>query len=241
MSLINRIGRHIDYHPVKDAVNHYLATPAGGEQRPVYWDIDEACPELRDVEAAYPKIRAEVEALLETQDTMPTYESINTASTDIAATTRGRWNVLMLELLGYRAERNIARCPETARVLQHIPGRLQAMFSVLDPGKSVPQHCGPYLGYLRYHLGIRVPKYNPPRIRVAGQPYVWKEGEGVLFDDSWPHEVENASDETRVVLLIDILRPLPRIPDLVNRAILYGAAAPLYARKVMSKVEAQAA
>jgi aspartate beta-hydroxylase/beta-hydroxylase len=241
MSLIKKLGSRIDYHPFKNAVNRYLAKPSWGDARPVYWDIDATYPELRQLEQGYPRIRAEVEALLETQDDMPTYHEINAPSTEIAATTRGRWNVFMLELLGYRAERNLARCPETARLLQGIPRRLQAMFSVLDPGKSVPQHNGPYYGYLRYHLGIHVPGENPPQIRVAGQPYVWKEGEGVLFDDSWPHEVENHSSEPRVVLIVDMPRPLPRIPDWVNRGILYGAAGPLYGRKVIQRVEREAA
>lgn len=241
MSLIKSLGRRIDYHPFKDAVNRYLAGPSGGENRPVFWDIDEVCPELRKLEAAYPAIRAEVEALLADQDSMPAYHEINAPSTEIASTTKGRWNVFMLELLGYRAERNLARCPETARLIEQIPGRLQAMFSVLDPGKSVPLHEGPYLGYLRYHLGIRVPKENPPLIRVAGQPYTWAEGEGVVFDDSWPHQVENEATEPRVVLIVDIRRPLPRVPDLVNRAILHGAAGPLYARKVIERVERDAA
>lgn len=241
MSLIKRLGRHIDYHPFKDAVNRYLARPAGGDRRPVFWNIDEVCPQLRALEAAYPKIRAEVEALLSEQEAMPAYHEINAQSTEIAATTTGRWNVFMLELLGYRAERNLARCPETARALEQVPGRLQAMFSVLDPGKSVPKHEGPYLGYLRYHLAIRVPRDNPPEIRVADQPYVWKEGEGVVFDDSWPHEVINHASEPRVVLIVDIPRPLPRIPALVNRAILQGAAGPLYGRKVIQRVEREAA
>lgn len=241
MSLIKSLGRRIDYHPFKNAVNRYLAGPSGGEGRPAFWNIDAVCPELRRLEAAYPLIRAEVEALLDDQDSMPTYHEINAPSTEIAATTKGRWNVFMLELLGYRARRNLARCPETAQVLKQVPGRLQAMFSVLDPGKSVPLHEGPYLGYLRYHLGIRVPRDNPPLIRVAGRPYVWAEGEGVLFDDSWPHEVENHSSEPRVVLIVDVPRPLPRLPDLVNRTILYGAAGPLYGRKVINQVERDAA
>lgn len=241
MSLIKSLAGRIDYHPFKDAVNRYLAKPSGGDQRPAFWNIDEACPELRRLEQAYPLIRAEVEALLDEQDTIPAYHEINAASTEIAATTKGRWNVFMLELLGYRAERNLARCPETAWAVAQIPGRLQAMFSVLDPGKSVPRHEGPYLGYLRYHLGIRVPAENPPEIRVADQPYVWKEGEGVLFDDSWPHEVVNHASEPRVVLIVDIPRPLPRVPDLVNRAILHGAAGPLYGRKVINQVEREAA
>jgi Aspartyl/Asparaginyl beta-hydroxylase len=75
----------------------------------------------------------------------------------------------MLELLGRRAEKNRARCPATCAALAKVPGVLQAFFSVLEPGKSVPLHDVPYLGDLRYHLGLRVPSEDPPQIRVAGR------------------------------------------------------------------------
>ena len=98
----------------------------------------------------------------------------------------------MLELLGHKPAANRARCPATVAALEKVPGVLQAFFSVLDPGKCIPAHDGPYVGYLRYHLGLRVPAENPPQIRVAGQPYTWKEGESVMFDDSWPHAAVGA-------------------------------------------------
>jgi aspartate beta-hydroxylase/beta-hydroxylase len=74
-------------------------------------------------------------------------------------------------------------------------------------------------------------------MRVAGRGYVWKEGEGVLFDDSWPHEVINRSREPRVVLIVDVPRPLPLVPRLVNGAVLWGFAAPAYAKSVIGKVD----
>jgi len=80
----------------------------------------------------------------------------------------------------------------------------------------VPAHEGPYYGYLRYHLGLRVPKDNPPRIVVNGQNHFWKEGEIVFFDDSWPHEVLKNGNELRAVLIVNMLRPLPFTGDIVN-------------------------
>ena len=38
---------------------------------------------------------------------------------------------------------------------------------------------------------------------------MWKEGESILFDDSWEHEVYNKSNDIRVVLIVDFLRPMP--------------------------------
>jgi len=126
----------------------------------------------------------------------------------------------MLELLGHRPPRNQVHCEATCAALRRVPGILQTFFSVLEPGKSVPLHDGPYIGYLRYHLGIRAPRSHPPLSRVAGREYVWKEGEGVLFDDSWPHEVINHSRKPRVVLFVDVPCALPLVPRLVNHAAL---------------------
>lgn len=228
----------MDYHRVKSALNRYLLGYAGRESRPVYFEVDAVCPQLRGLERAYPSIRAEFDALLERRVGMPQYHEVNRPATEISASTEGNWNVFMLELLGHRPDVNRAHCPATCEALAQVPGVLQAFFSVLDPGKSVPLHDGPYVGYLRYHLGVRIPKDDPPLIRVAGRPYVWKEGEGVLFDDSWPHEVVNHSREPRAVLIVDIPRPLPMLPRLLNNFILWGVAAPLYGAKVIDKVKA---
>lgn len=226
-----------DYHKYKDVVNRYLARKAGGKKRPVFFDVDDTCPEFRELERSWSDIRAEVDALLADHVTMPRYHEVNTPATDISGTTQGRWNVFLLELLGHKPKGNRAHCPKTCAALKNVPNLVQAFFSVLAPGKSIPPHEGPYLGYLRYHLGIKVPRENPPTIRVAGRPYTWQEGESMIFDDSWPHEVENEAREPRVVLIVDIRRPLPPIPDLANKAALRLAFAPFYARGVVRRVE----
>ena len=78
------------------------------------------------------------------------------------------------------------------------------MFSILEPGKHLPPHRGPYNGVLRLHLGLIVPE---PReqlgIRVDKDVYRWKEGEAVIFDDAYEHEAWNRTPHTRVVLFVD--------------------------------------
>ena len=110
---------------------------------------------------------------------------------------------------GFRSEANIARCPETWRVCQKIPGLLTVMFSIFEPGKHLPPHRGPYNGVLRLHLGLIVPE---PReqlgIRVDKEVYRWREGEAVVFDDAYEHEAWNYADKTRVVLFVDFVKPL---------------------------------
>ena len=227
----------MDYHAIKSAVNRFLLGYAGWDGRPVFFDIDAVCPQLRALERAFPRIRAEIDALTQRHVGMPSYHEVNPPATEISTTTDGAWRVFMLELLGHRPERNRALCPETCAALAEVPGVLQAFFSVLEPGKSVPLHDGPYVGYLRYHLGLRVPRDAPPFIRIAGHAYTWREGEGVMFDDSWPHEVVNHSREARIVLIVDVPRPLPFVPRLLNNLVLWGVAAPSYASKVIGKVE----
>jgi aspartate beta-hydroxylase/beta-hydroxylase len=88
---------------------------------------------------------------------------------------------------------------------------------------------------LRYHLGLVVPDRNPPSIRLKNQVYTWKEGESVLFDDSWNHEVYNHCDQDRVVLIVDIRRPMPQPFDAVNR-LAQAIMKPLYGRHIIKKL-----
>lgn len=46
-------------------------------------------------------------------------------------------------------------------------------------------------------------------MRVKDQIHTWEERRSILFDDSLNHEVYNKSDDLRVVLIVDVLRPMP--------------------------------
>ena len=233
----------MDYHPFKARVNQFFARYVGGNRRPVIFNIDEVCPALHEITRGYPKIRAECERLLDQRVPMPLYHDLDAGERAISAVLDPdkKWSVFMLYVLGHKPKLNRALCPETCRLLDRVPNLVQAFFSVLEPGKSVPRHEGPYLGYLRYHLGLRVPRENPPRLIVNSHEYVWKEGEAVLFDDSWEHEVVNRSKELRAVLIVDVLRPMPMLPSLVNRFVTRGIMRPTYGRSLARKAEYAAA
>jgi aspartate beta-hydroxylase len=228
----------LDYHVFKSMANGYLGLYVDRARRPTYFDIEKTYPALHRVSEAYPAIRREFDALFAEAGELPQYHEIDSGERNISATTPKRWNVFMLEVLGHQPAANRACCPETCRVLDQVPNLIQAFFSILEPGKSVPEHEGPYLGYLRYHLGLRVPAQNPPRLIVNSQEYVWREGEAVLFDDSWPHSVVNHSEELRAVLIVDVRRPMPLLADLCNRFITDVVARHTYGRSVARKAEA---
>jgi aspartyl/asparaginyl beta-hydroxylase (cupin superfamily) len=228
----------LDYHIFKSAANGFFGMFIGRRTRPTFFDVKESYPALDQVTRAHPAIRQEFDRLIADWQELPQYHEVDPGERAISATTQKRWNVFMLEVMGHRPAQNRAWCPETCRVLAQVPNMIQAFFSILEPGKSVPEHEGPYLGYLRYHLGVRVPVNKPPKLIVNGQDYVWKEGEAVLFDDSWPHSVVNNCDELRAVLIVDVRRPLPLIADLCNRFITDVIARHTYGRSVARKAEA---
>ena len=82
------------------------------------------------------------------------------------------------------------------------------MFSILEPGKRLPPHRGPYNGVLRLHLGLLIPE---PReraaIRVGPEQHHWTEGRVLIFDDAYEHEAWNETEQVRVVLFVDFERP----------------------------------
>jgi aspartyl/asparaginyl beta-hydroxylase (cupin superfamily) len=182
---------------------------AGGETRPVFHDVDAVCPELRRIDRNLELIRTEVRSVLPQRHRLPRYHEAVPAQAGISDT-GGDWRVLFL-LLRYPDVplSNASLCPRTTELVRHIPGVLMAFVSILEPGKSVPAHTGPSFSYLRYHTALEVPRRNPPELRVKDRHYTWKVGESLLFDDSWEHEVHNQSDEARVSLVVDVLRPAP--------------------------------
>jgi beta-hydroxylase len=116
------------------------------------------------------------------------------------------WEILMLRVYNKDTEK-IRYFPETYSFIKKIPGCTLAMFSVLKPGKKLAAHYGPSKSVLRYHLSLIVPKNNKECfITVNGENYNWEEGSDVMFDDTYLHSAENNSDETRVVLFLDIKR-----------------------------------
>ena len=101
-----------------------------------------------------------------------------------------------------------ALCPRTVDLVQSVPTIHGAMFALLPPGGRLVTHRDPYAGSLRYHLGLVTPNSETCRIFIDGEPYVWKDGEDVLFDETYIHYAENKSDATRLILFCDVERPL---------------------------------
>lgn len=121
------------------------------------------------------------------------------------------WEVLFLKVYNKQTSK-IKYFPKTYSLISKIPGCTLAMFSVLHPNKTLPPHVGPYKGVLRYHLALVTPKNEKQcKLFVNNIEYNWKKGEDVLFDDTFLHHVKNESNETRVVLFLDIKKEFNNI------------------------------
>jgi beta-hydroxylase len=99
-------------------------------------------------------------------------------------------------------------CPRTVELIERVPSLNAAMFASLPPGSVLPVHRDPYAGSMRYHLGLITPNSKDCHILVDGIDYFWKDGEGVIFDETFVHTAENTTDEQRVILFCDIQRPM---------------------------------
>ncbi|WP_045475573.1 aspartyl/asparaginyl beta-hydroxylase domain-containing protein [Winogradskyella sp. PG-2] len=192
----------------------------GGQNRPVILDVKRTFPKLSIIEQSFDTVNDEFENVNKHFE-IPAYHEVEQRQYVISGKVNPnlKWKVFLLYYSGETPELAKELCPKTCALLKRIPNIYKAFFSVLEAGKSIPAHNGPYRGYLRYHLGLKVPKVSPPCIRIKDEIYHWKERESILFDDTWEHEVMNKSNQERVVLIIDLLRPLPLIPNQVNRFI----------------------
>jgi aspartyl/asparaginyl beta-hydroxylase (cupin superfamily) len=172
-------------------------------------------PWVNTIETHWKTILTELETVLEQRTHIPNFQDL---SEDQRILTEGEdWKTFFLYAYGHEVEENCGRCPETTKLLKAIPEMTSAMFSILAPGKHIPEHRGPYKGLLRYHLGLVIPSEGSCRIRVKEEVRSWGTGQSLIFDDSHPHEAWNDSSFLRVILFVDILRPLPFPLSVINR------------------------
>ncbi|ECD0155056.1 lipid A hydroxylase LpxO [Salmonella enterica] len=99
-------------------------------------------------------------------------------------------------------------CPITTKLVNSIPSIKAAMFAELPPGAYLGKHRDPYAGSVRYHLGLSTPNDDRCFIEVDRQRHSWRDGEAVIFDETYVHWAENKTEQTRIILFCDIERPM---------------------------------
>jgi len=180
-------------------------------------------------------VRTELDRVLERPEDIPAFHQL---SPDQKRISKGdNWKTYALFVFGQRVELNCTECPNTAAFLEELPGLQNAWFSILAPHYHILPHKGPTRALCRCHLGLIVPA-DPAQcwIRVGGRICHWHEGEVLIFDDTYEHEVFNDSDEVRVVLFIDVDRPMDKIGAVFNRLLLRALKASTYVKTPLANL-----
>lgn len=177
-------------------------------------------PWVATLEDRWTVIRDEAHSVLRHQAAIPPLNQISPDHARIAGD--GRWRSFFLYGYGHRIEENCRRCPATAAMVDRLPGLNSAFFSILEPGAHIPRHRGVTKGIFTAHLGLVVPQHGDAcRMQVGPETVRWHEGKMLIFDDTYPHEVWNDTGETRVVLLLQLQRPL-RLPGAIVSSLFLG-------------------
>jgi len=172
-------------------------------------------PWLDTLEAATGDIRAELQAIMATQEPgLEPYVEQPSGVPENKWSPLDRsldWGALHLWRDGERNEAACARAPKTSALVEslplcRIPGRAPAVFfSILKAGKCIPPHTGVTNVRSIVHLPLIVP--DGCSFRVGGETRPWVEGEAFVFDDTIEHEAQNPTGHDRAVLILDVWNP----------------------------------
>ena len=171
-------------------------------------------PWLAAMEAGTDRIRSELLTVLQdNQDITPYLQYAEDQPVEQWAelNRNPRWSAYHLWKDGRPVAEHVARCPETALLLEatprpHQPGRTPvAMFSLLKPKTVIPPHVGASNARLICHLPLIVPPGC--HFRVGNSVREWVVGQAWVFDDTIEHEAHNTSDQLRAILIWDTWHP----------------------------------
>lgn len=200
----HRLQRQLTDHSTVFAPLNVLIYAASAVPRTPLLD-PRAFPELAVLREHWREMRAEAEALLVQGEVRPSESHQDVAFNTFFA--RG-WRRFHLKWYDDFLPSAQARCPQTVALLRAVPTVRAALFALLPAGGKLTAHRDPYAGSLRYHLGLITPNSDVCRIFVDGEPYAWRDGEDVVFDETYIHRAENRTDQDRVILFCDVERPL---------------------------------
>jgi beta-hydroxylase len=162
-------------------------------------------PELAPLQANWETIRDEARKLYEGG-----HIQISKGYNDLAFNTffkRG-WKRFYLKWYGDFFPSATDLCPKTVELVRSIPTVNAALFAMM-PGKSkLGEHRDPFAGSLRYHLGLMTPNSDDCRIYIDGTPCSWRDGQAIMFDETYIHSVNNDTEQNRIILFCDVTRPI---------------------------------
>lgn len=198
-----RFSRQLfDHSTFMAPINMFMTGLSALPSKQPYFEQDRF-PELKILTDNWQDIREEAVRL---QDHIKASQSHNDAGFNTFFK-RG-WKRFYLKWYGEAHPSAQQLCPRTCALLSQLPGIKAAMFAELPAGSHLGKHRDPYAGSVRYHLGLLTPNDDRCFIEVDGVRHSWRDGEAVIFDETYVHWAQNASETTRIILFCDIERPM---------------------------------
>lgn len=201
----------------------YFGIP-GSVLRAMPWWTAEHLPEVfGTLKDFYPEIRGECHQLY-----MKRREACERVHKNCI---NGTWEIIYFMESGTWVEEACRECPFTAAMLKSLPICTSSLGHIYISSISSGTHITPHCGCTNVKLRAQLPIFGSGKqctIRVGlsqsdpdieSNTKLIEDGEPIVFDDSFVHEVMNANDadsSERVVLVIDIWHP-----DLYTRSIDY--------------------
>jgi aspartate beta-hydroxylase len=181
-------------------------------------------PAARDFVSRWRDIRDEALELRRDLAKVPRFHEVMKEQADISANDGRDWRMFIMRAYGVDVPQNLVRCPTVASLIDDRPEVMSCVLSFLAPGKHVPKHRGPFRGILRFHLMLTMPRTPDGDVaavlEIDGKPYRLSDGDCLLWDDTFPHEVWNNSNEVRIALLLDVWRrEMPADMELLSRLV----------------------
>ncbi|HXZ97559.1 MAG TPA: aspartyl/asparaginyl beta-hydroxylase domain-containing protein [Burkholderiales bacterium] len=185
----------------------------------------------------WPELRDEAIQVADNLQRVPRFHELMPEQAEISANDDRDWRILVLKAYGMCVRENTTRCPVLAEVVSAVPDVLSAALSFLAPGKHIPRHRGPFRGVIRFYLGLSVPVSADGRpaavLAIDDREYRIGNGEFLLWDDTFPHEVWNRGEKVRIALLLDIRRrDMPFDMALLSRVLIAGIGASVRFRNI---------
>lgn len=96
----------------------------------------------------------------------------------------------------------------TIQILKHVQGIVSASISIMEPKSEIKPHYGDTNAIYRCHFGLVIPSGLPTTgFQVKYDQRAWQQGEFLIFNDSAYHKGWNYSEQQRIILIIDVIRP----------------------------------
>ena len=164
-------------------------------------------PGIEMLKENWQAIRDEALAVMAERGSLPALGDISPDHRRIAQ--NAAWKSFFFKGHGYESTVNRARCPVTATLIDQVPDVVVAFYSIFAPGTEIRRHRGVTKAMLNVHLGLSVPAgADLCGINVSKEIRGWQEGEFLVFDETFKHEAWNRSPEPRVILFLQVMRPM---------------------------------